>query len=165
MSDRFLLAAAKRSDRIPEAVLRGFFTCAADIAWVFRVGGVRQLERNLTHVFASEMRRSHGSVDNRELRRRVRHCSRQGMRSYFAYFCEAMTVGARSEQQLRARIRGDGQRIRFHRSRCKARRIVAHRDGASRQLGLRGVLGATRGRPGGDGRRKTRQRRIAPHLR
>lgn len=88
--------------------MRGLFTCAADIAWVFRVGGVRQLERNLTHVFASEMRRSHGSVDNRELRRRVRHCSRQGMRSYFAYFCEAMTVGARSEQQLRARIRGTG---------------------------------------------------------
>lgn len=88
--------------------MRRLFTCAADIAWVFRVGGVRQLERNLTHVFASEMRRSHGSVDNRELRRRVRHCSRQGMRSYFAYFCEAMTVGSRSEQQLRARIRGTG---------------------------------------------------------
>jgi KDO2-lipid IV(A) lauroyltransferase len=30
------------------------------------------------------------------------------MRSYFSYFSEAMTVGARSEQQLHARVRGDG---------------------------------------------------------
>lgn len=108
MPDRLLLDVARSADRIPEAVLRGFFVCAADIAWAFRMGGVRQLERNLMHVFASEMRQSHEPIDNRKLRRRVRRCSRQGMRSYFAYFCEAMTGGARSEQQLRARIRGMG---------------------------------------------------------
>ena len=91
--------------------MRGLFTCAADIAWVFRVGGVRQLERNLTHVFASEMRRSHGSVDNRELRRRVRHCSRQGHALYFAYFCEARPLVQGANNSFGHESRGDGQRF------------------------------------------------------
>lgn len=95
---------------LPERVIRGAFLAAADVAWLLRVGSVRQLERNLSHVLTWSCARPDAAVaqptpvDAKALRR----MSRRGMRSYFTYFSEALTVGARSERQLKARIRGTG---------------------------------------------------------
>ncbi|MCI1798335.1 MAG: phosphatidylinositol mannoside acyltransferase [Bifidobacterium tibiigranuli] len=124
MLDRVLIAIARNARFIPESLLRGLFACAADICWLFGVGGVRQLERNLRHVLGaagtdnagisnagtgtSQSGDVHQAGGTTVSRRRLRQVSRRGMRAYFAYFSEAMTVGARSEQQLRARVRGDG---------------------------------------------------------
>nr|WP_205832015.1 phosphatidylinositol mannoside acyltransferase [Bifidobacterium sp. DSM 109958] len=97
-----MVRAAKHARLIPEPLLRGLFLAAADAAWLLRVGGERQLESNLAHVLG-------GSGARPVPRRVLRRTARAGMRSYFAYFAEAMTVGARSDDQLRARIRGDGE--------------------------------------------------------
>lgn len=100
MLDQVMSAVARHARGIPEGAVRAAFAAAADAAWAVRPGSVRQLERNLEHVLAWR----DGHVDRRTLRR----LSRQGMQSYFAYFAEAMTVAGRSEEQLRARIRGAG---------------------------------------------------------
>lgn len=95
---------------LPERVVRGAFLAAADMAWLLHGGSVRQLERNLRHVLAWSASREQDStaqpahVDSRALRR----LSRQGMRSYFTYFSEALTVGAISGERIKARIRGAG---------------------------------------------------------
>lgn len=99
-ADRMLAWTAAHAHRIPEPLLRGGFVLAADAAWLLRVPGVRQLERNLAQVTGR---------GGRALRR----LSHAGMRSYFTYFAEAMTVGAaaaspRGEARLKARIRGGG---------------------------------------------------------
>lgn len=96
MLDRLLILTARYARWVPETLLRGFFLLSADISWFLHIGGVKQLEANLIHVL--------GSAD----RKRLRHISRLGMRSYFTYFSEALTVGARSPEQLLARIRPDG---------------------------------------------------------
>ena len=96
MPDRLLIFLAQHARLVPERLLRGLFLAAADLCWLFRIGGVRQLERNLAHVMPE--------ADHRSLRR----TSRQGMRSYFVYFVEALTVGARTKEQLLARIHGGG---------------------------------------------------------
>lgn len=100
MFDSFLVFIARHARYIPETLLRGLFLCAADISWLLGVGGTRQLERNVAHVLASDCKPAS--------RHEVRKITRLGMRSYFTYFSEAMTVGARSEEQLQARIRGGG---------------------------------------------------------
>ena len=105
MLDRLLLWVAEHARFIPEPLLRAGFLLAADVAWLLRAGGVAQLERNLAHVLSW---RAAGPVPRRDLRR----MSRRGMRSYFTYFSEAMTVGARDDRTLRARIRGDGDGLR-----------------------------------------------------
>lgn len=102
MFDSLLSALAQHAHRIPESAVRGVFTVAADAAWLVHTSSVQQLERNLRHVVASS--HSGQSPQPRELRR----LSRIGMRSYFQYFAEAMTVAGRSESVLRARIRGTG---------------------------------------------------------
>ncbi|NEG69103.1 phosphatidylinositol mannoside acyltransferase [Bifidobacterium choloepi] len=102
MFDQLLAFVAKHARAIPERVVRGLFLAAADAAWATHAGSVRQLERNLVHV--TSWANDGAPVDRRELRR----LSRRGMRSYFTYFSEAMTVGGRTERQLRARIRGAG---------------------------------------------------------
>ena len=96
MPDRLLIFLAQHARLVPEGLLRGLFLAAADLCWLFRIGGVRQLERNLAHVMPEADRRS------------LRRTSRQGMRSYFVYFVEALTVGARTKEQLLARIHGGG---------------------------------------------------------
>lgn len=101
MFDSLLVAIARHASHIPEALLRALFMLAADIAWLLRVGGVRQLERNLSHI----PDRGGQPMGHAALRRLSRH----GMQSYFSYFVEAMTVGALSESQLLARVRGDGE--------------------------------------------------------
>ncbi|WEV74791.1 phosphatidylinositol mannoside acyltransferase [Bifidobacterium sp. ESL0798] len=63
-------------------------------------GGVGQLERNLCHVLESR----DGSVSKKGLRK----ASLQGMRSYFTYFAEAMTVDGQSDERLLARARPIG---------------------------------------------------------
>lgn len=101
MLDRLLLWVAEHARIVPEAPLRTAFLIAADVAWLLRVGGVAQLERNLARVLSW---RDGTTPTRRELRR----TSRAAMRSYFTYFSEAMTVGARDDRTLRARIRGAG---------------------------------------------------------
>lgn len=96
MLDRLLILTARYARWVPETLLRGLFLLAADLSWLLNIGGVRQLETNLGHVL--------GPVDHSLLRK----TSRQGMRSYFTYFSEALTVGARSGEELLARIRPVG---------------------------------------------------------
>ena len=96
---------ARHPHAIPERIVRGAFLAGADIAWLAHVGSVRQLERTLEHVLAWS---SDDDVDARTLRRRARRLSRRGMRSYFTYFSEALTVGASDRDRLLARIRGSG---------------------------------------------------------
>ncbi|BDR53046.1 lipid A biosynthesis lauroyl acyltransferase [Bombiscardovia nodaiensis] len=81
---------------LSEPFLRSCCNIAADLAWCFHLGSLPQLERNLKHVL--------GQTSHAELRR----LSRQSLRSYFAYFCEALTVSARSQEELMARIRTEG---------------------------------------------------------
>ncbi|WEV52259.1 phosphatidylinositol mannoside acyltransferase [Bifidobacterium sp. ESL0704] len=100
MFDNFLVFLAKHPRIIPEPLLRGLFLCAADICWLLHIGGVQQLERNLRHVLESR----DGSVSQTMLRK----TSHKGMRSYFTYFAEAMTVGGQSDERLLARARPIG---------------------------------------------------------
>lgn len=101
MFNRILVFLAKHPRVIPEPVLRALFAVAADVVWLLGIGGVRQLERNLTHVLAS----ADGEIPSH---RRLRKVSHQGMRAYFAYFAEAMTVGGQSTERLLARTRPIG---------------------------------------------------------
>ncbi|MDF7641650.1 phosphatidylinositol mannoside acyltransferase [Bifidobacterium sp. ESL0784] len=102
MFDNFLVFLAKHPRIIPEPLLRGLFLFAANVCWLFHIGGVKQLERNLRHVLES----GDGTVSGKV----VRKASLRGMRSYFTYFAEAMTVGGKSDEQLlaRGRIIGPG---------------------------------------------------------
>ena len=117
--DRVLIWVVGHARLIPECVLRRMFMLAADCAWLLRVGGEAQLERNLAHVLASghgrqtagsatSVGRMGGGSDEASDRRAVRRLARAGMRSYFSYFSEALSVGARGNATLRARIRGTG---------------------------------------------------------
>ncbi|BDR54689.1 lipid A biosynthesis lauroyl acyltransferase [Bombiscardovia apis] len=96
MISALLTAIVHHADRIPERAARWAFTRAADFVWLLHLGSVSQLERNLRHVM--------GPVSHK----RLRQVSREGLRSYFAYFCEALTVGGRSQEELLARIRTEG---------------------------------------------------------
>ena len=113
--DRVLIWVVGHARLIPECVLRRMFMLAADCAWLLRVGGEAQLERNLAHVLASghgrqtagsatSVGRMGGGSDEASDRRAVRRLARAGMRSYFAYFSEALSVGARGNATLRARM-------------------------------------------------------------
>ena len=94
---------------LPERIIRGAFLAAADIAWLLRVGSVAQLERNLRHVLEWSTAQAGGGDGAQPIdRRTLRRVSRNGMRSYFPYFSEALTVGARGKERLLARIRGTG---------------------------------------------------------
>lgn len=105
-----LSALARHASWFPEGLIRLIFTAVADVAWLFRLGGVRQLEHNLGRVLTHR----DGKLDRRELRQ----ASRRAMKSYFLYFAEALTVGARSTEQLDARIRGNGDGLPSIRRQC-----------------------------------------------
>ncbi|MUH60155.1 phosphatidylinositol mannoside acyltransferase [Bifidobacterium canis] len=109
MFDKLMVWLAKHPRVLPERVVRGLFLAAADGAWLIRAKSVRQLERNLSHVLAWEKQNSDESSAHTVSHKELRALSRKGMRSYFTYFSEAMSVGARSEEELRARIRGAGE--------------------------------------------------------
>ncbi|WEV71704.1 phosphatidylinositol mannoside acyltransferase [Bifidobacterium sp. ESL0790] len=100
MFDNVLIFLAKHPRIIPEPLLRGLFLLAADVCWLFRIGGVKQLERNLHHVLEAR--------DGEVARKTLRKTSHRGMRSYFTYFAEAMTVGGQSDERLLARARPIG---------------------------------------------------------
>ncbi|MDY3126255.1 phosphatidylinositol mannoside acyltransferase [Bifidobacterium mongoliense] len=102
MLDTIVIALMRGASHVPEALVRAPFLLAADAAWLARTTGVRQLERNLRHVIAH--RDGTDAVD----RAGIRRLSRRAMRSYFSYFSEALSVGARSRGELLARIRPDG---------------------------------------------------------
>ncbi|MFT8357884.1 phosphatidylinositol mannoside acyltransferase [Bifidobacterium aquikefiri] len=88
------------ASHIPESLLRMVFRFVATLAWLFHMGGIVQLEQNLRRVLVHR--------DGKTTRIAIRRLSLLAMRSYFAYFAEAMTVGARTQEQLHARIRGEG---------------------------------------------------------
>jgi phosphatidylinositol dimannoside acyltransferase len=100
MFDNFLVFLANHPRLVPEPLLRAIFLFAADVCWLFSLGGVSQLERNLQHVLLTR----DGAVTRKDLRR----ASHLGMRSYFTYFAEAMTVGGQSNERLLARARAVG---------------------------------------------------------
>lgn len=81
---------------VPERLGRCLSSVAADIVWFFHASNVIQLERNLSHVMEG--------ASPREIRR----ASRQSLRSYFVYFFEALTMGARSEEEILHRLQPGG---------------------------------------------------------
>ncbi|GIG35530.1 lipid A biosynthesis lauroyl acyltransferase [Cellulomonas pakistanensis] len=79
--------------KVPDPVVRGAFRLVADVIWLLRGAGVRQLEANL--------RRVRPQARPEEIRR----LSLLGMRSYMRYYGESFAlVGARPEQ-IDARVR------------------------------------------------------------
>jgi KDO2-lipid IV(A) lauroyltransferase len=82
---------------VPGPVVRALTAVGADIAWLVRGAGVRQLEANLARV--------RPELDARALRR----LSRAGMRSYLRYYGEAFTMSASSREQIDARVRMEGR--------------------------------------------------------
>ncbi|TKR24252.1 phosphatidylinositol mannoside acyltransferase [Cellulomonas hominis] len=79
--------------KVPDPVVRGVFRLVADVVWLLRGAGVRQLEANLGRV------RPQARPDE------IRRLSLLGMRSYMRYYGEAFAlVGARPEQ-IDARVR------------------------------------------------------------
>lgn len=92
-----LFAFAWRTARyVPGPILRGTCNLGADVAWLRRGSGVRRLEQNLARV--------RPDLDPKALRR----LTRLGMRSYLRYFGEAFTLGAATQAQVDARVRGVG---------------------------------------------------------
>ncbi|MFT8638642.1 phosphatidylinositol mannoside acyltransferase [Bifidobacterium sp.] len=112
MLDKALNLTFRYASHMPEAMLRAIFQAVAAVAWFFHAGGVCQLEKNLRRVLISR--------DGKATRLQLRRLSLLAMRSYFAYFAETMTVGARSDEQLHARIRGTGDGF------DSIRRLCAH---------------------------------------
>ncbi len=86
----------RHAAKVPEPVLRGAFTLAADIAWLRRGAGVRRMEANYARV--------RPELDARG----VRSLARRGMRSYLRYFREAFTLQALTADQVRGRVRAEG---------------------------------------------------------
>lgn len=79
--------------RVPDPVVRGVFRLIADVVWLRRGAGVRQLEANL--------RRVRPQARPEEIRR----LGLLGMRSYMRYFGEAFALVGVSPAQIDARVR------------------------------------------------------------
>ncbi len=82
--------------RVPEVVTRGVMQVGADLAWLLRTKGVRQLEANIS--------RARPDSSRRELRR----LSREGIRNYLRYFAEAFNLPRLTPEQIDARVRAVG---------------------------------------------------------
>lgn len=93
---RLAVLGLRVAGRVPGPVVRALCAAAADVAWVARGGGVRQLEANL--------RRVRPDLSTQELRR----LSRAGMRSYLRYYGEAFTLSNLTRAQIEARVRTHG---------------------------------------------------------
>ncbi len=87
------------AQRAPIGLVRFACAAAALVAWVARVGGVRQLEANL--------RRVRPELDARGIRR----LSRAGMASYLRYYAEIFEVHRLGAEQLQARVRPEGHEV------------------------------------------------------
>jgi lauroyl/myristoyl acyltransferase len=78
----------KISRTLPEPVANAAFRQMADALWRRRAGGVVQLERNLGRV--------HPQASNEE----IHELSREGMRSYMRYWCEAFRLPTWSKARI-----------------------------------------------------------------
>ena len=100
---RAYAVAWRNAGKLPGPVVRTLCDAAADLAWLRRGGGVRQLEKNLLRV--------RPELDARALRR----LSRAGMRSYMRYFGEAFALATLPQDQVDARVRAVGvENLRVH---------------------------------------------------
>lgn len=79
--------------KVPDRLMRAIFQVIADVTWLRRGGGVRQLEANL--------RRVRPDASKAELRR----LCRDGMRSYMRYFGESFALVGATHEQIDARVR------------------------------------------------------------
>lgn len=79
--------------KVPDPVVRGAFRLVADVLWLLRGSGVRQLEANLRRV------RPHARPE--ELRR----LTLLGMRSYMRYYGESFALVGMTPEQIDARVR------------------------------------------------------------
>ena len=93
---RAFLLGWRLATKVPEVVTRGVMHVGADIAWLIRAQGVRQLEANI--------RRARPEASRRQLRR----LSREGMRNYLRYFAEAFNLPRLTPEQIDARVRPVG---------------------------------------------------------
>jgi KDO2-lipid IV(A) lauroyltransferase len=87
------LAAWRTVRWAPESVARRAFDVIADGLWQQRAGGVAQLERNLARVLGPE----HDPDDLRRL-------SRQAMRAYLQYWCDAFRLPSMPVDEVVARV-------------------------------------------------------------
>lgn len=97
---------------MPERAAYATFRRLADAAWRRRGRGVRQLEANLV--------RALGQVPEEELRA----ASRQGMRSYLRYWCEAFRLPDWDTERIVGRVRTEGE-SRFRELLAGGRGVVA----------------------------------------
>lgn len=79
--------------KVPDPVVRGVFRLVADVVWLLRGAGVRQLEANLGRV------RPQARPDE------IRRLSLLGMRSYMRYYGEAFALVGAKPEQIDARVR------------------------------------------------------------
>jgi KDO2-lipid IV(A) lauroyltransferase len=79
--------------KVPDPIVRGLFRLVADVAWVVRGSGVRQLEANL--------RRVRPQAPPEEIRR----LTLLGMRSYMRYYGESFALVGVKPEQIAARVR------------------------------------------------------------
>lgn len=91
--DRAFALAWRVSGHVPEPVLRAVANVGADVAWLRRGAGVRQLEKNLARVRPGASRRE------------VRALTRRGMRSYLRYYRESFALNSYTPTQIAARAR------------------------------------------------------------
>ena len=91
VTDRLLNAAFTYAPRLPDGLVRAACAFAADVAWLIRGSGVKQLEKNLLRIRAANPAT-------------VSKASRTAMRNYFRYYAEALRLGAYSKEQIDARV-------------------------------------------------------------
>jgi KDO2-lipid IV(A) lauroyltransferase len=82
--------------KIPAPLARWLFDLVADAVWLVRGKGVRQLEANLRRVVSDSSRTS------------LRRLSRQSMRRYLRYYCEAFQLPTWSGGRIDQMVRLDG---------------------------------------------------------
>lgn len=87
--------------RLPARAARAVLRTAADLAWVLRGSGVRQLEANLGRVVAAHMPAAN-----------LRDLTRAAMRSYCRYWLEVFRLPAASRREIESRFHlYDAQRL------------------------------------------------------
>lgn len=91
-SGRIFTWAWKLLPRVPSSVVQGLFDLAALAAHALRIGGVTQLEANLTRITGLEGRA-------------LRALSRRGMRRYLRYYGEAFQLPRFTPEEIAARVR------------------------------------------------------------
>jgi phosphatidylinositol dimannoside acyltransferase len=82
---------------LPEAIAYTLFTLIADVAWWRHGSGVRRLQANLARAVPG------ASAEQ------LRALSRQGMRSYLRYWCDAFRMPGWSKERIVSTVRVDGE--------------------------------------------------------